>query len=406
MILADLRGLRWVAWAVVALVAVSVAVGVLFEVAERSLRVSSARVANDFPLVIGAPGSQIQLVLSALYLDLNAIPLVEGEVLQALSTDARVKHFAPIAFGDAVRGFPVIGTTADMALRWGKAKVTTGRIFEAEAEAVVGSDVNLEVGESFAPSHGLPLLQGAPSRESPEEASHGHEGVNLKVVGRIERLGSPWDRAVLVPIESVWDVHGLGNGHGKHDGPVGPPFDAEAVPGVPAIVVEPTSFANAYALRGQYRKGGTMAVFPAEVLVSLYQSLGDIKDALVLAAKLNSMLMISALLLLVLAIAGLRRRRYAVLRALGASPAYVFAVTWVGTSILVTIGAISGLVLGWLVAEALTFSLQPLNGLRLVFEPKVSDVSFAAFVAGVGVLLAMIPGFVAIATSIADGLRS
>src|SRR5262249_52912344 len=150
--------------------------------------------------------------------------------------------------------------------------------------------------------------------------------------------------------------------HVASGGPVGPPFDAEAVPGVPAIVVEPTSFANAYALRGQYRKGGSMAVFPAEVLVSLYKSLGDIKDTLVLAAKLNSLLMISALLLLVLAIAGLRRRRYAVLRALGAPPVYVFAVTWLGTSILVAVGAIAGLALGWLAVEGLASTLQPLNG--------------------------------------------
>jgi len=77
-----------------------------------------------------------------------------------------------------------------------------------------------------------------------------------------------------------------------------------------------------YTLRAQYRQGGTMAFFPAEVLVSLYRTLGDLRDVLVIASALNDVLIFAAVTILLLALAGLRRRRYAVLRALGASRGY------------------------------------------------------------------------------------
>jgi hypothetical protein len=56
---------------------------------------------------------------------------------------------------------------------------------------------------------------------------------------------------------------------------------------VPTLVVKPRMVAGAYALRAQYRQGGTMAVFPAEMLVSLYRTLVDMRDVLVIASALN-----------------------------------------------------------------------------------------------------------------------
>jgi len=89
--------------------------------------------------------------------------------------------------------------------------------------------------------------------------------------------------------------------------PLDAPFDAAEVPGVPAIVVKPKSVADAYGLRARYRQGGTMAFFPAEVLVSIYRTMGDVRDVLVIASALNNFLVFGATVLLLLALAGLRR---------------------------------------------------------------------------------------------------
>src|SRR5262245_24798307 len=212
-VLADLRALRWIAWVVPALVAVAVAVGVAISAQAAALRTSSAQAADDFDLLIGAPGSQTQLVLTTVYLQPEALPLIDGAMLNALASDPRVKAAAPIAFGDVVRSHPVVGTTVAFAGRWGRIAPVEGRLFASEGEAVIGADVHLRLGEAVTPSHAVAGSRTPFGVEGENEAQHRHEGVRYTVVGRLPRLGSPWDNAILVPIESVWEAHGLGNGH-------------------------------------------------------------------------------------------------------------------------------------------------------------------------------------------------
>ncbi len=200
-VIADLRALRWVAWAAPLLVAIAVALGVAISAQETALRRSSAQAADDFDLLIGAPGSHTQLVLTTVYLQPEAIPLVDGAILNALAGDERVRAAAPIAFGDLVRGHPVVGTTAEFAARWGRAAPSEGRLFARENEAVVGADVGLRLGETVTPSHGVATRRPAGS-DGEDEARHRHEGVRYTVVGRLPRFGTPWDNAILVPIET------------------------------------------------------------------------------------------------------------------------------------------------------------------------------------------------------------
>ncbi|PTM40798.1 FtsX-like permease family protein [Bosea sp. 124] len=427
MVLADLRALRWTAPAIVLLVALAIATGVAIGAQERALRLGSARAADDFDLLIGAPGSQTQLLMSATYLQAEALPLVEGRLLQALAQDQRVADFAPIAFGDISRGYPIVGTTAGFAGRWGRIAPTQGRLFEDEGEAVVGADVNYRLGETITPSHGH-AGDHHPGEENEDEAGHRHEGHGFKVVGRLPKLGSPWDRAILVPVESVWEIHGLGNGHasaepgsdspfwragsGRGEGRpareagIGAPFDGKRVPGVPAIVVKPKSVAGAYALRAQYRQGGTMAFFPAEILVSLYGALGDMRDILVVASATNTVLILASVILLLIAVNGLRRRRYATLRALGAPRSYVLLVTWLGMAALIAVGCVAGLVLGVAATRAVSGIVAARTGLEL--SPGIGPGEFAqaALLCLIGSILALCPAIISYRSPVMTGLRS
>ena len=391
--------MRGTAVVVVLIVALAVAIGVGIGAQERAMRRASARAADDFPLLIGAPGSQTQLVMTSVYLQIEAVPLVDGAVLNRLAADARVAGFAPIAFGDIVQGWPVIGTTAALVTRWGRVRPASGRVFEREGEAVVGAEVGLGLGETVTPSHGTA------ARGAEEEAAHRHEGVVYTVVGRLPRLGTPWDRAILIPIETVWETHGLGNGHASDDGPLGAPFDAKMVPGVPAVVVKPRGVADAYALRGSFRQGGTMAFFPAEVLVSLYQAMGDVRDVLVVAAGLNDIVVFLAVLLLAVTLAGLRRRRYAVLRALGASAGYVMLVAWLGVVTLILMGCLAGLAFGGGASVAISAVLAGRTGLVVVALPGWPEVWFVAGLFGVGCVMALVPAVLAGRAPVAAGLR-
>ncbi|MBN9456024.1 MAG: FtsX-like permease family protein [Bosea sp.] len=427
MVLADLRALRWTAPAIVLLVALAIATGVAIAAQERALRRGSAAAADDFDLIIGAPGSQTQLLMSTVYVQPDALPLVDGRLLNTLFKDERVAQVAPIAFGDVSRGYPIVGTTAAFAGRWDRIKPSEGRLFAAEGEAVLGADVLYRMSDTITPSHGVAGRVAAPGQTDAEEDSHKHEGHGYTVVGRLPRLGSPWDRAILVPIESVWEIHGLGNGHAseetKGDSPfwkqgpaagsspagaeerIGLPFDGKRVPGVPAIVVKPKSVAGAYQLRAQYRQGGTMAFFPAEVLVSLYGALGNIRDILVVASALNTVLILASVLLLLLAVAGLRRRRYAVLRALGAPRSYVMLVVWLGQVTLMTLGCLLGLGLGALATQAVSGLVAQRTGLLLSPAIGLEELLPALGLALIGSLFALVPAALAYRQQVVAGLR-
>ena len=84
LVVADLRRNRAGAIAVALLAGLAVALGVAVSAQDRALRQGSARAADKFPLIVGAPGSETQLVLSAVYLQTAAIGLVPPAVLAEL----------------------------------------------------------------------------------------------------------------------------------------------------------------------------------------------------------------------------------------------------------------------------------------------------------------------------------
>ena len=398
MLRAELRALGWTAIAILVLVGLASAIGIAINTGERALRKSSAAAADDFPLLIGAPGSPTQFVMTTIFLQPEALPLIAGEILPRLKADPRVKDVAPVAFGDIAMGYPIVGTSRDLALRWGRLTPMEGRAFElpsralmAKPEAVVGADVRLALGSEITPSHAMAGMRHTPGEAEPEEAEHRHEGMSYRIVGRLPRTGSPWDRAILVPIEAVWATHGLHHGNGK-------------TPGVPALVVRPKSVSDAYALRGTYRQGGTMAFFPAEVLVALYGALGEARSLLLAASVLNAVLMFGAILLLFWAIAGLRRQRYAVLRALGAPRRFILLLVWLQALVLIGAGCLIGLPAGWGLTALASHWLRAETGLALTLMPDASDILIIGILIGAASLLALIPALMAYRQPVVTGL--
>lgn len=405
MVLADLRAMRGAALMSIILIAIAVAIGVAIGAQERAIRSASARAADDFPILIGAPGSTTQLVLTSVYLQPEALTLMDGGIFPRLLADPRVDAVAPIAFGDVVLGYPVVGTVADFVTRWGHKPIAEGRNFAKEGEAVIGADVRLALGASITPSHGVAGHHQHFGVEDDDEVEHRHVGIVYHVVGRMPRLGSAWDHAILIPVESVWETHGLGNGH-TDESHIGPPFEVASLPGLPAVVVKPKQVFQAYQLRTDYRKAGTTAVFPAEVLVSLYHTIGDIKDVLVIASALNNVLVFLAILMLLVTLVNLRRRRYAVLRALGASRTYVALTVWLGAALLLSLGAVAGLGVGWLGAQAVATVIAEQTGLRLTIGIGLNEVALVGVMALLGSALALIPAALAWRRPLVEALRS
>jgi len=69
------------------LIALATAFGVIVTLGERAVRLGSARAVDHFDIVIGAAGSPVQLLLSFVFLQPAALPLVSGTVLEKLQQD-------------------------------------------------------------------------------------------------------------------------------------------------------------------------------------------------------------------------------------------------------------------------------------------------------------------------------
>ena len=190
-----------------ALLALGVAMIVLLLLFSAQLEDRLTRDARGIDLVIGSKGSPLQLILSSIYhvdFPTGNIPLAEAE---RWAEHPLVAEAIPLALGDSLAGFRIIGTEHAYAGHYG-GELAGGRLWEAPFEATLGALVaaqtGLGVGDHFVGSHGL-----APG--GPEHGEHPYT-----VVGVLKPTASVLDRVVLTPIESVWLVHGM-EPHEHHD---------------------------------------------------------------------------------------------------------------------------------------------------------------------------------------------
>lgn len=387
---------RGIAAIAVALIALSVGLGVALLAEERGLRQASARAADRFDLIVAAPGSDVTAMLASVYLQTANMALLAPSVHADLAARPDVDLVAPLAFGDSVDGAPLVGTTAAFVDHLAGAP-REGRPFASTAEAVVGAATDFAIGDVLHPAHG----HGAGA----DEDAHAH--VEFLVVGRLAATGTPWDRAVVVPLEAVWIAHGLGDGHAAADrGRIGPPYDPERMPGVPAIVVRADSLVANYALRSAFTGADRMAFFPGEVLARLHGLLGDVRRVLSAMALVTEVLVVAAVIALLAVLLGGSARRFAMLRALGAPRGFVFAVAWVHGSVLVLAGAVLGIGVGRLAALALARYLSEASAVAVRPLPAIADLSLVAAFALAGVALAAVPAWIVSGRKVLADLRA
>ncbi|WCG82815.1 FtsX-like permease family protein [Pectobacterium sp. A5351] len=452
--------LIWVDWrrlwpgvlVVVLLIAMATALSISVSLQERALRMGSAKAADRFDLVIGAPGSETQLVLSSVFLQPSALTLIPAQVLADLEKNPLVAWAAPVAFGDFYQGMPIVGTTPPLVTDNGKRQLIAGRVFNDDFEAVVGEQTGLRVGSTFSPIHGQVGTEGA----------HAHDDVTYTVVGVLPADGSAWDKAILVPVNAVWRVHGIhpphdaDDAHHDHDehgqgetahaegdqhadehhhdahpaeGAASDDHhaDAEAAQpvtashadehdeaeahghahqaGLPAIVVKPKTIAGAYQLRSLYRSNTTLAVFPGEVLVKLYSMLGDIRELLTYISLGTQGLVGVAVAMVAVIHLRQRQKQIGALRAFGAPRYGIFTLIWSGLMSLVSVGVLLGVGLGYLAARAIAVVMSEKSGFVLPVTLEWEDIHFVLLLLLVAAVVLTLPAMLSYRQSPATALR-
>lgn len=392
---AMLRRFAWVNGLFVALITISVGLGVGLLAQERGLRQGSARAAEKFDLIVAAPGSEVTAMLAAVYLQPADLALVSGAQYAEIAAADGVAFAAPIAFGDSHLGAPVVGTTLDFVTHLA-GPLAEGRPFATVTEAVAGAYAPVAIGDSFTPAHG----------HGPAAESDAHAGAGQTVTGRMAPTGSPWDRAILVPVEAVWQVHGLSDGHPPGDTTIGPPFAADLMPGTPAVLVKADALWANYALKNRFTRPDLMAFFPGTVLSQLHGLMRDVRAAMSLMAVLTQVLVTLSVLTGLMILVRLIARSLALLRAIGAPLRFIFAVAWAYSAALIVTGAALGLGFGWVAARGISAIITARTDVLVTATPDWPEVHLVAGFVSLTLLLALLPGWLAVRRPLLADLRS
>lgn len=149
-------------------------------------------------MVLGAKGSPLQLILSAVYHIDAPTGNIKYDEAQKWMKHPFVQSAIPLAYGDSYKGYTVLGTTGAYLEKY-NAVVQTGRLNEKVFEVLVGNKaaaiLELKVGDKFFGTHG--------AKEGGEE----HKEHAYVVTGILNATGSVIDNLVICNIESVWEMH-------------------------------------------------------------------------------------------------------------------------------------------------------------------------------------------------------
>ncbi|HYM48576.1 MAG TPA: ABC transporter permease, partial [Burkholderiaceae bacterium] len=244
----------------VVLLALGIATLVFVVLVQGQLSRQLTRDAQGIDLVVGAKGSPLQLILSAVYhvdVPTGNVPLAALDQLRANRLIAQV---IPVSLGDNYRGFRIVGTEPALIEHY-QGGFAAGAIWTAPMQAVLGADVARATGASvastFAGVHGL------------TEGGAVHEDSVYRVVGVLAPTGTVLDRLVLTDKSSVWRAH-----EGE---PANPDERAilEAEREVTALLVRYASpLAAAIVPRQVNAESRLMAASPASELARLFAVVG------------------------------------------------------------------------------------------------------------------------------------
>jgi len=296
-----------------------------------------------YDAILGAPGSQEQLVLNTLF-HLDASPgNIPWAMYRELAEDPRIERAVPYALGDNYKGYRIIGTTLEAF--HGRSLVAPGELFDPrQRQAVVGAAVAHATGlvrnSTFQPSHGL-------TYDPRDPKAHAERYV---VTGVLAPTGTPDDRVIYIPIEGVYRL----GGHELRGSGVAiksEEFKQREIPDehkeVSAVLLRFSRAGVTPGLQLNFQvnvvgNAATLAWPIAQVMAGLYMKLFWAIEVLGIVAGMVVLVTAGALLASLYNTMNERRRDLAVLRALGARRSTVFAAIVGEAALIALIGSLLG----------------------------------------------------------------
>jgi putative ABC transport system permease protein len=352
---------------------------------------SFTRVDGGFDAVLGARGSQLQLVLNSVF-HLDSSPgNISWEDYQQIKKRPVVSLAVPIAVGDNYRGYRLVGTTLEMFTETEyapgrKYKLRTGRLFEPELrEAVIGSYVaqrlGLKYGDTFHPYHGLIFDV---NQKHPE---------TYVVVGILEPSNTPSDRVIWIPLEGIQKMTG---------------HNPDAATDVSAVLVKLRTPIAGRTLDSLYNQQGNRLTFAwpiGRVMAQLLDKIGWFDRVLALLAYLVALVATGSVLASIYNSMNERRREIAILRALGARRTTIFGTVVLESAAIATLGMIMAFLFYGALASGVAAVIRAQTG--VLIDPLAFEwvmLWAPAMMIGLGALAGTVPGVKAYRTDVAENL--
>ena len=363
--------------------------------------------ANATPLIAGAPGSRLDLVLHALYFrGQPAHDLTMGDV--ATINNSGLALGIPILKKHSARGFPIVGTSLEY-FNFRGLNITSGEGLTQVGDCVLGATVAAK----------LELKPGDKLMSDPENVFDlaGSYPVNMHVKGVLAPTGTADDGAIFTDYKTEWVIHGIMHGHedvtrvdpslliGRDASHVTAsaavlPFQEitdeniilfhthgdEATFLVSAIIVVPHNTKSATILRGRYEdpKATVQLLVPKQVISETLDLVFRVKRFFAAQALLVGTAMALLLALVVLLSLRLRRGEMETMFKIGCSRMTIFWLQATEILIVVLAGIAIAAGLSWMVLQNLglssartnlqssTFNLQP----SAAAKPRVAVVNY------------------------------
>ena len=302
--------------------------------------------ASQTPLVLGARGSELELVLNTLYFHVESPAEIENRAFSEVQATG-FADFIPIHSRFRAQGVPIVGTSPDY-FGFRGLTIASGRQIGLLGECVIGAKVAARLG----------LGAGDSIISSPETVFDiaGVYPLKMNIAGVLDVTGTADDNAIFVDIRTSWIIQGLGHGHtdlatpeagaavlSRREGVVTANASlaqyaevtrdniadfhfhgsTDSFP-LTSVIVVPPDQKNAALLRGRYQDNELLQlVVPERVLDDLLETVFAVQNYVVLGLAILGFATTAVITLVFLLSQQLRKGEFHTLLRIGASRGYV-----------------------------------------------------------------------------------
>ena len=417
---------------IVLALAAAIALYISVQNIQRMTRAGFENSVANVDLVVSARSSDIQILLNSVFGIGQPTGLVSAESVKDIADLPQTAWHVPVSLGDSHRGFRVIGTTNAMFTR--VLKDSNGdAAFDDVLDTIIGADVAAALGygegDAIVLQHGIGDYGAA------------HDDLPFRVHKILARSGTPFDRAVFIPLEASEAIHRGWRGgrtlisltpekvkkttsvprhehhHDEHDDGHEDGHDdehhadekehAHGPEGIDAVFIglkEKRTLVQIQRLISEFEAEALTAVIPGVALARIWQIIGFADRGFMAINLLIVGLVLLSMVAMTVLSADNRRREMAIFRALGASPRVLVGLM-IGEALLLSLAAV---VVGIAFAIGLSAIAHEAMAARFGLTAEAafyfSDIWVAFYLVPAALIANLVPAMRLYRNSINDGI--